>query len=126
MSFTDTFCMLKPVLVLLILLVLTSYQNLVHWLESHLLTCYVKHLTGIDCPGCGLQRSIIALLRGDMAQSWHLYPATIPLLSIWAFTVVHIQLKFSWGATLIKFGYFFIVFIIVLNYILKIKNSQLY
>ena len=50
------------------------------WLQHHLIPCPFKYLTGIDCPGCGLQRSVIALIQGDFHRSITLYPATIPLL----------------------------------------------
>ncbi|HVW14816.1 MAG TPA: DUF2752 domain-containing protein [Mucilaginibacter sp.] len=50
------------------------------WLQGHLLICPFKYLTGIDCPGCGFQRSVLALVQGDMHQSFALYPPAIPLL----------------------------------------------
>ncbi|MBD5322399.1 MAG: DUF2752 domain-containing protein [Bacteroides sp.] len=33
--------------------------------------CPFKLLTGLDCPGCGSQRAIHALLHGDVAAAWH-------------------------------------------------------
>ena len=32
------------------------------------------------CPFCGFQRSIAALLRGDLTTSFLLYPALLPIL----------------------------------------------
>lgn len=32
--------------------------------------CPVKALTGYDCPGCGSQRLLHALLHGDIAGAW--------------------------------------------------------
>jgi len=63
-----------------ILFIFCSLINLVDWLQNHLISCPFKALTGIDCPGCGFQRSFIALIQGDLSQSWLLYPPTIPLL----------------------------------------------
>lgn len=57
-----------------------SYWGLIQWLQNHLLTCPFKKLTGFDCPGCGFQRSVIALLQGDILKSVELYPATIPIM----------------------------------------------
>ncbi|MCX2582254.1 DUF2752 domain-containing protein [Pedobacter sp. MR22-3] len=62
------------------------------WLQNHLLTCPFKALTGIDCPGCGFQRSLIALCKGDFETSWMLYPPTIPL--IFLFLTAGILYKF--------------------------------
>ncbi len=42
--------------------------------------CIYKQLFGFDCPFCGLQRAVIALLRGDVKSSFIYYPPLIPLL----------------------------------------------
>lgn len=36
--------------------------------------CPFKMATGWDCPGCGSQRMIHALLHGDISQAWALNP----------------------------------------------------
>lgn len=33
--------------------------------------CSIKALTGYDCPGCGSQRALHALLHGDISAAWH-------------------------------------------------------
>lgn len=33
--------------------------------------CPVHMLTGLQCPGCGAQRLIHALLHGDIGAAWH-------------------------------------------------------
>jgi hypothetical protein len=38
-------------------------------MEGHLLPCPFKLLTGCDCPACGTQRSVLQLLKGDVAGS---------------------------------------------------------
>lgn len=37
--------------------------------------CSLKRLSGLDCPGCGLTRSLISLAHGNVAQAWHFNPA---------------------------------------------------
>jgi|GEM_PF-343323 len=37
--------------------------------------CTVRRLTGLDCPGCGLTRSVICLAHGDPVDSWRMNPA---------------------------------------------------
>lgn len=32
--------------------------------------CLSRRLFGVDCPGCGLTRSLVSLARGDLAASW--------------------------------------------------------
>ncbi|RYU86148.1 DUF2752 domain-containing protein [Mucilaginibacter terrigena] len=57
-----------------------SRFSFIQWLQNHLIPCPFKQLTGLDCPGCGLQRSVIALLHGDIYQSFKYHPATILLI----------------------------------------------
>lgn len=33
--------------------------------------CFIYHLTGWQCPGCGVQRMIHALLHADFAAAWN-------------------------------------------------------
>jgi len=76
-----------------IISIFCSSINLFDWLQNHLITCPFKALTGIDCPGCGFQRSLIALLQGDLSKSWSLYPPTIPLLFLFISVGLLYQLK---------------------------------
>lgn len=36
--------------------------------------CPSREVLGIPCPGCGLTRSILLILRGQWAESWRLQP----------------------------------------------------
>ncbi|MDX1937775.1 MAG: DUF2752 domain-containing protein [Flavihumibacter sp.] len=107
------------------ILLLAAYGDFVHWLELHLLKCPFKSTFLIDCPGCGLQRSFVALLKGNISQSFYLYPATIPMLGLLLFTLLHLKFNFKNGSTVIKILYIFIASIIIINYIVKIKTKTL-
>ena len=100
-------------------------KGFVHWLEHHLLSCPFKQYTGLDCPGCGLQRSVLALLRGDLLASFRFYPATIPIMALFVFTAVHLKYELKNGAFFIKILYLGITIIILINYIYKIFTHQL-
>jgi hypothetical protein len=97
----------------------------IEWLKMHLLTCPSKHFFYLDCPGCGLQRSIIALLEGDLRHSLQLYPATIPVLFTLTFTALHVKFSFRHGAAIIKWSYIVTVSIIVIFYLYKIFTHKL-
>jgi hypothetical protein len=45
-----------------------------------MLPCLVKKYFGIECPGCGIQRSFLKLIQGDILGSIQQYPGLIPLL----------------------------------------------
>lgn len=45
--------------------------------------CMVHELTGWNCPGCGSQRMLHAILHGNIAEAWHynaLFVILIPIL----------------------------------------------
>lgn len=47
--------------------------------------CPFLLLTGLQCPGCGSQRAIHALLHADIAGAWHsnaLLVASLPLVAL--------------------------------------------
>lgn len=92
------------------------YQ-LTHWLESHMLTCFYKQTFGIDCPGCGMQRSFIELLKGNLLVSLQLYPALIPVMITLCITALHIMFKFKHGAKTIMYSFIVSVVIISISYI---------
>lgn len=46
---------------------------LVAWVMLRL-PCPVRHLTGIICPGCGMSRAWLAVLRLDLAAAFRYHP----------------------------------------------------
>jgi len=100
-------------------------EGFVEWLKNHMLTCPSKHFFHFDCPGCGLQRSIIALLEGDLVKSIQLYPATIPILFCLIFTALHLKFKFKFGPEIIIGAFILSSSIIVISYVYKIFTHQL-
>lgn len=88
-------------------------------IEQYLLPCHFKQLTGLDCLGCGMQRSLLALIRGDLWQSISLFPALIPFLFTTIFALIHLKAKFSFGAWVIRWGFISTISIMVLAYCAK-------
>lgn len=86
----------------------------INWLQNHLLPCPFKYLTGIDCPGCGFQRSVVALLQGDLHQSFQLYPPAIPLLLFFAYGIADALFKWDTSKGTVKKTLFMITGTIVL------------
>ncbi len=96
------------------------------WLKNQMLSCTFKSYTGVDCPGCGFQRSVLSLFRGDFIESFKLYPPTIPLIILGLFLLLHLKLDFKLGALAIKFMYILVVTMVVINYIYKVYHHQLF
>jgi hypothetical protein len=92
----------------------------IQWLQEHLLPCPFKYFTGIDCPGCGFQRSVIALVQGDFHKSFQLYPPAIPLLLFFAYGILDYRLKLDTKNEIIKkTGYMIVGTIIMISYCIK-------
>jgi hypothetical protein len=95
-------------------------DRLINWLEAHQNSCPFKEHFGIDCPGCGLQRSIIELLKGNIMESIILYPALLPILTMFSFLALHLLFRFRHGALILKIMFIFNISLIALNYIYKL------
>lgn len=54
-------------------------------LENYMLPCMNKRIFGIDCPGCGIQRSISYLLEGNFIASFKIYPAIYTIILLLGF-----------------------------------------
>ncbi|MDN5287299.1 MAG: hypothetical protein JWR38_3573 [Mucilaginibacter sp.] len=106
-------------------IIFCSQLNLFNWLQNHLIPCPFKKLTGIDCPGCGFQRSVIALLKGDLQESLHLYPATIPFIITTLFVLFDSSIRFDKKHILKKSLYIITGNIILISYLVKIYSIYL-
>jgi hypothetical protein len=95
---------------------------MIEWWENHMIPCPVHQLTGYECPGCGMQRAIIELLKGHVWESILYYPALIPLMLMFIFLILHLKFDFKNGAKILKFVFILNAIIISLNYIFKISQ----
>ena len=84
-----------------------------------MLPCPIKSIFNYDCPGCGFQRSLIALLQGDINRSLLLYPATIPILLLFLLGIIHLKFNLKKGNAIIQYSYIFISIIIAVNFLFK-------
>ena len=92
---------------------------MIEWLERNMLPCWFKKYFGLDCPGCGMQRSFAALLKGEFVESFILFPALIPTIGLVVFLLIHLKMKFENGGTILKWLFIGNSAIIVISYILK-------
>ena len=95
-------------------------MSVADWLERNSLPCFYKKYLGIDCPGCGMQRAMIELLRGNFIDSLKAYPALLPTMFMVLFLISHLIFKFKKGAMILKISFIFTTIIIVFNFILKL------
>ncbi len=90
------------------------------WLENNMLPCLYKQILGISCPGCGIQRSIIELLNGNLIASIKMYPALLPIFITLCISGSHFFFKFNRGDVVIKYFLIFSSAIVVINFFCKL------
>ncbi|MFC6268847.1 DUF2752 domain-containing protein [Frigoriflavimonas asaccharolytica] len=57
-------------------------------LEEYMLPCLSKSLFGIECFGCGMQRSVVMVFQGRFLDAWKLFPAVYPFFFFAAFLAI--------------------------------------
>lgn len=60
--------------------------------------CPIKHVTGFDCPGCGMTRLSLSLLEGDLYQAFRynsLIFILLPLFIVYYYSVSKGKKKMS-------------------------------
>ena len=97
-------------------------SRIADYLEDNMMACGYKQNFGFECPGCGLQRSLVDLLNGNIVDSFHQYPATIPMIFMLVFLIFHLIFKFQKGAKILLYTFILNSTIIVINYLFKILD----
>ena len=93
-------------------------MGLISFLENNLLSCQWKSM-GVECMGCGFQRSVIHLLKGEFADAFAIYPAIFTLIAMIAFLGLHIKFNFVKGHKVLLGLFLLNLAIIIVNYIYK-------
>ncbi|MCF8297546.1 MAG: DUF2752 domain-containing protein [Saprospiraceae bacterium] len=96
------------------------WQKFIEWLESNMQSCFYRRYFGIECPGCGMQRAFVELLKGNLLQSLKIYPALLPTIFLFFYLILHLVYKYKNGAFVLKISFIFTVSLMVINYILKV------
>ena len=76
---------------------------------------------GVECMGCGMQRAVIHLMKGEFLAAFYLYPAIYTLILMFGLLLVHLRFDFSFGARMLKYLFFLNVLIILVHYVYKLQ-----
>jgi hypothetical protein len=95
-------------------------ETIIRWLERHEVPCFFKKCFGIECPGCGIQRAFVSLLKGNIWESFRLYPALIPMILMIILLFLHVIFNFKKGYLWLKILFFMNVILIFFNYLSKL------
>lgn len=94
---------------------MTLFMNM----ESNMLPCLNKQILGVECPGCGIQRSISLLLEGNFIAAFETYPAIYTLILFFGVILFNSFYKIKYANTIIIGLAIANVVLILTNYILK-------
>jgi hypothetical protein len=95
------------------------YSSFTEWLEENQIPCFYRKIFGIDCPGCGMQRAIIELLKGNILDSIIFYPPLIPIIITLIFLLLHLIFKIRNGHKVLKIMFIISISIVFVNYFIK-------
>ncbi|WP_299839164.1 DUF2752 domain-containing protein [uncultured Tenacibaculum sp.] len=62
-------------------------------IESHMLPCMNKKIFGIDCPGCGFQRSSVLVYKGEFKEAFHMFPGIYTSILFFLAVIAHFIFK---------------------------------
>ncbi|RKE94742.1 DUF2752 domain-containing protein [Ichthyenterobacterium magnum] len=88
--------------------------------EEYMLPCLNKKLFGIDCMGCGMQRSLTLVLQGDFVAAFYMYPAIYTLILLVGFIFINYFKNFKYANKIIITLAIINAILILGNFILKI------
>ncbi len=58
-------------------------------LEQYMIPCLNKKLFGVDCLGCGTQRALLLLIKGNFSGAFYQFPAIYTTLLFLGFLALH-------------------------------------
>jgi hypothetical protein len=91
-------------------------------IEDFMLPCLNKKLLGIDCLGCGMQRSMVLIIKGDFILAFKMYPAIYTLILLFGFVLLNAYKDYKFANKVIITLVAINLLIIIGNYILKFYN----
>jgi hypothetical protein len=75
------------------------------WLPSDngIILCYFRNLTGLPCPGCGITRSLCAIAKGELLQSfqYHIFGPLVFLIAVGFWVRAIIEIKYHKTVTIL-------------------------
>ena len=92
-------------------------------LEKYMIPCMNKQLFGFDCPGCGMQRSLALILKGEFTDAFFMFPAIYTMIAFFGFVALNfLDKKRNYHKIIISLG---IIngLIMIISYIYKILNQ---
>lgn len=92
---------------------------MINWLQNHLFVCSFKSTFGINCPGCGMQRAFIELLKGNLYESLSYHIALTPFLITIILLIIQLIKRFNNGGTWVMWAFIVTSGLTFVQYVVK-------
>ncbi len=83
----------KKIIISTIIFILLLIYILVGEKIKFYIPCPIKSLTGFYCPGCGITRMILSILKGDLYQAFRYNPLVFILMPFIIFYFLEINIS---------------------------------
>ena len=91
-------------------------------IEKYMIPCVNKKLFGVECLGCGTQRALLLLLRGEFNAAFHMFPAIFTTILFFGVLGLHfIDKSRNYHKIIVSLAIINAVIMIV-SYIYKMTN----
>lgn len=104
---------------------MNAYDESLQWIEAHAIPCPFHLITGCDCPGCGMQRSVYSLLRGNFSESLQHHPAGILFVLFVLTFMTHLQLRNRYSRKALDVLLIGVVAVSLIQYVIRWINGEL-
>jgi len=95
-------------------------MSLISFLEENMMSCQWKQHFDVECMGCGMQRSLIHLLKGEFLEAFYMYPAIYTLIAMFIFLGLHLKFDFQKGHKILLYLFITNILLMLTNYIIKV------
>lgn len=92
-------------------------------MEEYMLPCINKKYLGYECMGCGIQRSIALILRGEFVEAFFMYPAIYPLVLLFSLLILNQFISIKYANKGIIILAILTVATIIVSYIIKMTTN---
>ena len=100
----------------------TMHQPTQNNTKDYMLPCMNKKLFGIDCPGCGLQRAVVMVSKGEFKEAFYMFPAIYTTLLFSLAILAHFILKKKITSKVLLILGILNVVILIIAYVLKMNK----
>ncbi len=88
-------------------------------IEDFMLPCLNKKLFGVECMGCGMQRSVLLIFKGEFTEAFFMYPAIYSLILLLGLIVLNTFKNFRYASKIITILAILNGLIIIGNFVFK-------